>query len=206
MVAPILHTDRLILRPFREADLDAYAALGSDPLVMEFLSADGSLLSRADAWRQMSMFLGHWELRGYGTWAVEERSSGEFVGRVGLHYPEGWPDRELGWTIARKFWGQGYASEAARAAIAHAFGALGWTHLVSLIHPDNHRSARLAERLGYHIHGVAEIRDLHLTMYRLDRSPPPTDHTSVTVPRETSPGHKGGSLGPGGSNGSDPSP
>lgn len=174
MPGSVLQTDRLTLRPFRAGDLDAYAAMCSDPQVMEFLSADGSLLSRADAWRQMAMFLGHWELRGYGTWAVEERASGEFVGRVGLHCPEGWPDRELGWTIARKFWGRGYASEAARASIAHAFGPLGWTHLVSLIHPDNHRSARLAERLGHRIHGVAEIRGLHLTLYRLDRSPAPS--------------------------------
>ena len=135
------------MRQFRDDDIDAYAGMCADPEVMEFLSADGSLLSRADAWRQMSMFLGHWQLRGYGTWAVEERATGAFVGRVGLHFPEGWPDRELGWTIARRFWGRGYATESARAAIDQAFGVLGWTHLVSLIHPNNHRSARVAERL-----------------------------------------------------------
>lgn len=165
----ILETSRLTLRPFQEADLDAYAAMCADPEVMRFLSVDGAVLTRADAWRQMSMYLGHWELRGYGTWAVVERGNGGFVGRVGLHYPEGWPDRELGWTLARQFWGRGYASEAARASIAHAFDTLGWTHLVSLIHPENHRSARLAERLGYHPRGVAEVRGLRLTMYRLDR-------------------------------------
>ena len=167
----ILETERLVLRPFRQADIDAYAELCADPMVMKFLNATGSPISRADAWRQMAMYLGHWELRGFGTWAVVERATEEFVGRVGLHYPEGWPDRELGWTIASKFWGKGYASEAARAAIGHAFGTLGWTHLVSLIHPDNHRSARLAERLGYHVHGTAEVIGLRLTLYRLDRSP-----------------------------------
>ncbi len=166
----ILETERLILRSFRADDIDAYALMSADPEVMEFLSADGSLLSRADAWRQMSMFLGHWELRGYGTWAVEERATGLFVGRIGLHYPEGWPDRELGWTIARRFWGKGLATEGARAAMNHAFGTLGWSHLVSLIHPDNHRSARVAERLGQRVHGVAEVRGLHLTMYRMDAS------------------------------------
>lgn len=169
MTPPVIETDRLILRAFREDDLDAYAEMGQDPEVMAFLSADGSLLTRADAWRQMAMFLGHWELRGFGTWAVEERATGAFVGRVGLHFPEGWPDRELGWTIARGFWGRGYASEAARAAIGHAFGPLGWTHLVSLIHQGNQRSALLAERLGYHLHGTAEVRGLRLRMYRLDR-------------------------------------
>lgn len=165
----ILETDRLTLRLLRESDLDAYAAMSADPEVMRFLSAGGGLLTRADAWRQMATYLGHWALRGYGTWAVEERATGAFVGRIGFHYPEGWPDRELGWTIARPFWGKGYASEAARAAIGHAFGTLGWSHVVSLIHPDNHRSERLAERLGYHVHGTADVVGLHLTMYRLDR-------------------------------------
>jgi RimJ/RimL family protein N-acetyltransferase len=169
----VLKTERLILRRFRESDIDAYAAMTQDPEVMKFLSASGDLLSRSDAWRQMALFLGHWELRGYGTWAVEERETGDFVGRVGLHNPEGWPDRELGWTIARKFWGRGYASEAARASIGHAFDNLGWTHLVSLIHPDNDRSARLAERLGYYVRGAAEVRGLRLTVYRLDAPPAP---------------------------------
>jgi RimJ/RimL family protein N-acetyltransferase len=169
MPASILDTERLILRPFRATDIDAYADLCADPEVMEFLSADGSLLTRAEAWRQMAMFLGHWELRGFGTWAVEERASGAFVGRIGLHYPEGWPERELGWTIARRFWGKGYATEGARAAMAHAFGELGWSHLVSLIHQSNQRSARVAERLGQRIHGIAEVRGLHLIMYRADR-------------------------------------
>lgn len=167
MPGRVIHTDRLILRPFRADDIDAYAEMCADPDVMEFLSADGALLSRADAWRQMSMFLGHWELRGFGTWAVEERATGLFVGRIGLHHPEGWPDRELGWTIARKFWGKGLATEGARAAMQYAFSVLGWSHIVSLIHPNNHRSARVAERLGQHVHGVAEVRGLHLTMYRV---------------------------------------
>ena len=171
MIDVILETERLVLRPFRESDLDAYADLCADPMVMKFLNATGSTISRADAWRQMAMYLGHWELRGFGTWAVVERATEEFVGRVGLHYPEGWPDRELGWTIASKFWGRGYATEAARASITHAFTTLGWTHLVSRIHPENHRSARLAERLGYRAHGTAEVVGLKLTMYRLDQIP-----------------------------------
>lgn len=166
---PVLETARLVMRGLRESDLDAYAAMSLDPEVMRFLSAGGGLLTRGEAWRQMAMYLGHWALRGYGTWAVEERATGAFVGRIGLHNPEGWPDRELGWTIARPFWGKGYASEAARAAIDYAFGPLDWTHLVSLIHPDNHRSARLAERLGYHVHGTANVVGLNLTMFRIDR-------------------------------------
>jgi RimJ/RimL family protein N-acetyltransferase len=164
----ILHSERLVLRPFRDADSDAYAAMCADPEVMRYLSASGATLSRDDAWRQMALFAGHWQLRGYGTWAVEERASGRFVGRVGLHYPEGWPDRELGWTLAREFWGRGMATEAARAALAHAFGTLGWDHLVSLIHPDNERSARVAERLGESFTGFVEARGLRMRVFRID--------------------------------------
>jgi RimJ/RimL family protein N-acetyltransferase len=120
--------------------------------------AKPGVLSREDAWRQMAMFLGHWQLRGFGTWALEERSTGGFVGRAGLHYPEGWPDREVGWALARAFWGRGLAFEAAQAALAHAFIAQGWTRAVSLIDPDNARSIRLAERLGQRLERQLDLR------------------------------------------------
>ncbi len=164
-----LDTERLHLREFRAEDIDAYAAMCADPEVMRFLSADGAALSREDAWRQMAMFAGHWALRGFGMWAVEERTSGRFVGRVGLHYPEGWPDRELGWVLCRSFWGQGLATEAARAAAACAFGPLGWSHLISLIRPDNHRSIAVALRLGETRSGEGSIRGIPHHVYRLDR-------------------------------------
>jgi RimJ/RimL family protein N-acetyltransferase len=165
-----LGTERLILREFRQDDLDAYAEMCADPEVMRHLSVDGAVLSRQDAWRQMAMFAGHWALRGYGTWAIEERASGRFVGRVGLHFPEGWPDRELGWALARPYWGRGFASEAARAAVAHAFGDLGWPHVISLIHPDNARSIALALRLGETLVADVELRGVVHRVYRLTRT------------------------------------
>lgn len=115
------------------------------------------------------MFVGHWQLRGFGVWAVEERASDALVGRVGLHFPEGWPDRELAWTLARPYWGRGYALEAARAALAHAFGPLGWHRVISLIDPDNHRSIRLAERLGERREGEVTVRGHCLSVYAIDR-------------------------------------
>jgi RimJ/RimL family protein N-acetyltransferase len=167
---PSLETDRLHLRPFRQDDLDAYAAMCADPEVMRYLSPTGQTLSREDAWRQMAMFAGHWQLRGFGTWVAEERRTGRFVGRIGLHYPEGWPDRELGWTLCRPFWGQGLASEAARAVADHAFRDLGWTHVISLILPGNTRSIRVAERLGARPAGVLLFREVGHLVYRLERT------------------------------------
>jgi RimJ/RimL family protein N-acetyltransferase len=163
-----LRTQHLVLRRFRSTDIDAYAAMCADREVMRYLSAAGEVLSREDAWRQMAMFAGHWQLRGFGMWAAEERATGRFVGRIGLHYPEGWPDRELGWALSREFWGLGLATEGARAAAEHAFRTLGWTHVISLILPGNVRSIRVAERLGAEARGTVAVRAVEHVVYWLD--------------------------------------
>ncbi len=91
------------------------------------------------------------------------------MGRVGLHFPEGWPDREIAWTLARPYWGRGFALEAARAALAHAFGPLDWQRAISLIDPDNRRSIRLAERLGERFEGEVTLRGYRLSLYAIER-------------------------------------
>lgn len=144
---PTVQTPRLTLRPFREADLDAYAAMCADAEVMRHIGAGGPV-GRDVAWRHMALFLGEWALHGYGMWAVEERSGGRLIGRAGFLNPEGWPGCELGWLLARDSWGRGYAQEAARAAIDCGRATLGIGALISLIRPDNARSIALAERLG----------------------------------------------------------
>ena len=108
---PRLETERLIMREWRNSDLDAMAAILVDPKVMRYLS--GEPLVRNDAWRNLASAAGHWVLRGYGTWAVERKSDGALIGRVGLIQPEGWPGLEVGWTLGRPYWGQGYATESA---------------------------------------------------------------------------------------------
>ncbi len=118
-----LGSSRLLLRMFRESDLDAYAAMCGDPEVMRYLG-DGYPLTRGEAWRNMALVLGHWHLRGFGLWAVEERATGLLAGRVGCWQPEGWPGLEIGWTFRREFWGRGYATEAAQTVLADAFSRL----------------------------------------------------------------------------------
>lgn len=149
MVLPIpeLTTARLRLRAFRDSDLDAYAAIMADPDVTRFLGAPGPM-SRADAWRQMAMFLGHWVLRGFGLWAVEELDTGRLIGRIGCHYPEGFPGFEVGYTLAREAWGHGYAREGVATALAYARDVLHRSEIISLIRPDNARSIRVAESFG----------------------------------------------------------
>ena len=166
---PTLSTARLLLRPFSERDLDAYAAICADPEVMRYLG-EGRPLARADAWRQLAMFLGHWELRGYGMWAVEERRSGVLVGRIGFMEPEGWPGFELGWTLDRSWWGKGYATEGAREALAFAFARLGKERVISLVHPDNHASIRVAERLGESLEGRTLLLGHEVLVYGVRRA------------------------------------
>ena len=147
MTIPELETERLRLRAFRDDDLDAYAAMCADPEVMRYLGT-GATLSRGDAWRSMAGFLGHWALRGYGMWALEEKATGKLIGRAGFLNPEGWPGFELGWTLGRAHWGRGFATEAARRALDFAFAELAQPRVISLIRPANTPSMRVAERLG----------------------------------------------------------
>jgi RimJ/RimL family protein N-acetyltransferase len=163
-----LETERLTLRMLREADLDAYAEMCADPDVMRYLG-DGQPLARPMAWRNLAMLVGHWSLRGYGLWAVEERGSGVLVGRIGFWHPEGWPDFELGWTLRRAFWGRGYATEGARAALRYAFTQMGRPHVISLIQPDNTASIRVAQRLGERLVGSTEVMGKPALVYRISR-------------------------------------
>jgi RimJ/RimL family protein N-acetyltransferase len=101
-----------------------------------------------NAWRSMAMLLGHWSLRGYGMWAVELKDTGAFVGRVGLHNPEGWPDLELGWMLMPNQRHKGYATEASRAALDFAFHQLKAPRVISLIRTENSESERIAHRIG----------------------------------------------------------
>jgi len=163
-----LETDRLILRMFRESDLDAYADMCGNPEVMRYIG-DGLPLARPMAWRKMAMMIGHWSLRGYGLWGVEERSSGHLVGNAGFWNPEGWPGFELGWTLRRSFWGRGYATEGAKKALQFAFTELQQPHVISLIHPDNASSIRVAQRLGERHDGSTEVMGKPASIYRITR-------------------------------------
>ena len=142
-----IRTERLILREIDpERDFEPWAASMADERTMQFIG--GNVMDRAMAWRNMAVVVGHWQIRGYGFFSVESRETGEWLGRVGPWYPEGWPSPEIGWTIARPHWGRGYATEAARAALDFAFGELGWERVIHVILAGNDRSVAVAERIG----------------------------------------------------------
>jgi ribosomal-protein-alanine N-acetyltransferase len=147
---PTVLTERLVLRPFEERDLDAYTALlAAEPVRRSLHLPDD--VGREEAWRQMAMWRGQWELRGTGQWALEERASGVFVGRAGTHRPEraDWPGVEVGWALHPDHWDRGFAAEAGAAVVDHAFSVEGRAELWSVILPENERSQRVARRLGF---------------------------------------------------------
>lgn len=159
-----LTTSRLLLRQFVEDDLDALARIYADPETMQYLGT-GATFSRQESWRAIGSMLGHWLLRGYGMWAVEERASGAMVGRVGFIEPEGWPGFELGWVIARSRRGRGYAPEAASAALRYAREVLGKARVISLIRPANAASIRVAEKIGEERSGAVELFEQETWVY-----------------------------------------
>lgn len=136
------------MRPPEGGDLDAFVEIHEDPEVFHCLTSIGATTGRVAGWRIIAFLIGHWALKGYGHWTVLEKTSWHIIGRVGLWYPEGWPDVELGWLIRRSHWDSGFATEAARAAMRFGFQHAGLTHVVSMIDADNPRSIRVAEKIG----------------------------------------------------------
>jgi RimJ/RimL family protein N-acetyltransferase len=152
-VAPVIETERLRLRPHEPDDLADCVAMWSDPAVVRFTIGEPAPPQRT--WIRILAYLGHWTLLGYGYWAVEEKTSGRYVGELGFAdfkrdvtpSIEGMP--ELGWALVSQFHGKGYATEALRAAVAWGDNYFAQRQTVCIIHRDNHRSFRVAEKLGY---------------------------------------------------------
>jgi RimJ/RimL family protein N-acetyltransferase len=163
MQIPTLETARLRLVAPEARHFDAYAALVADAALMRDLEQPP--LDRGAADRSFCAMLGHWHLRGWGNFLVEERGSGQLVGRVGITAWEDWPEPELGWWTAPAVWGRGYAPEAARAVLALARDTYRWTRLISLIRPTNHASIRVAEKLGALPEGDIEFHDRVARVY-----------------------------------------
>jgi RimJ/RimL family protein N-acetyltransferase len=144
-----LHTPRLVLRRWREDDLEPFAALNADPLVMRHFPAP---LTRTESDRLVDAFEAEFAAQGWGRWAVERRDSGDFIGFVGLTVPRRalpfMPCVEIGWRLAAAHWHQGYATEAARAALAFGFERLRLSEIVSFTALANRPSRAVMERLG----------------------------------------------------------
>jgi RimJ/RimL family protein N-acetyltransferase len=152
-VVPTVETPRLVLRGFRESDLEAWSAAMADPEVVRFLG--GQPYAREETWRRAALSTGLWSMLGYGYWAAERKEDGRIVGQIGFAdfkrdmspSIEGLP--EIGWIFAPQAQGQGYATEAVLAALAWADEALGRSEIVAIINHANAASIRIAEKGGF---------------------------------------------------------
>lgn len=157
MTKIILETPRLILREIDiNKDINAWHDMMTDEETVRFIG--GETLDKAGAWRQMAMLIGHQQVRGYGFWAVVEKSSGDFIGRIGPWNPEGWPEPEVGWTLHRNYTRKGYAKEAGKACVDYVFETLGWDRVIHVIAEENIASIKTAEAIGsYYMYDVEKL-------------------------------------------------
>lgn len=191
MAAPTsLQTDRLLLRQWRDADLEPFARLNADPRVTAFFPAP---IGRADSDTAVQRWRHQIAERGWGLWATELRRSGELIGFVGLQIPAAplpfSPCVEVGWRLAHEHWGHGYATEGARAALQFGFDELGLDQIVAFTALGNGRSSAVMRRLGmledpyrFEHPGVPKGSSLRThCLYRLDAPRGPNQHAAAPL-------------------------
>ena len=169
LIPQTLETGRLRLRPFEHDDWRALHEHFSDAECTRFTFRRA--LTEAATWRAMASMAGHWLLRGYGPYAVEEKTTGSVLGTVGPWYPLEWPEPEIKWALSRRFWGKGYASEAARAVQVMAREHLPELALISLIDSRNEPSIRLALAIGATLEREIEFAGGPFHVYRHPENP-----------------------------------
>lgn len=164
-----IDTARLRLRTWRPGDVEALARINADPQVARFVGPQRAL-TRAETQRGLDALIGHWRVHGFGLWAVEERGSGQLIGRAGLWHPPGWDEPELGWLLDRAWWGRGLATEAAAAGLAYGFAGRAMERIISIIPPDNAASQRVAGKLGMEPAGETTWRGRPVRWYARTRA------------------------------------
>jgi ribosomal-protein-alanine N-acetyltransferase len=167
---PRIETARLCLRPLASIDLENYTQhIFADAEVMRYLpKRDLAPSERAE--RTIAFFNSHWSQRGYGVWAVTNKVDGQFIGHCGLNYLPDIAEVEVLYALRRADWGQGLATEAARASVRFGFESAGLSRLIALAVPENIASRRVLEHLGFTYEKDAHYFGLNLTYYALPRT------------------------------------
>jgi len=176
VTAPVLETERLILRGHEVTDFEACAAMWGNPEVTRHISGKPS--TPDEAWARLLRHVGHWALLGYGFWALEEKASGRFVGEVGFAdhkrgiEPSLAGTPEIGWVLGPALHGRGYATEAVRAAIAWGDAHLGSARTACMISPENASSMKVAAKCGYAEFARTTYRDNPTILFARPRQAP----------------------------------
>ena len=181
-----LRTDRLLLRGWRDDDLDALVDINADPGVMRHI-LDGSVRDRRQSADGLRKMMRDWDERGFGLFAVESRETGALLGWAGFAVPEFLPEvlpaMEIGWRLSRAWWGHGYATEAAAAALRFGFTDRGLDRVVSIRHVDNQRSARVMAKIGlrYEFSTVVPVHEQPVAVHAISRA----EYQARDVPRDS---------------------
>lgn len=147
MAIHTIETERVLLRPFAPDDLDAFALICADPEVMRYIG-DGQPLSQAQTQTRLASIIEHRNRHGFGVWAAVDRTSGDLMGYCGLQFLDNTSEVEVGYRLARRFWGMGLASESARASLGFGFGQLALDRITAVVQPGNLASRRVVEKIG----------------------------------------------------------
>lgn len=159
-----IETERLLLRGFQNDDWEDLHAYFSDAESVKYTV--GRVFTEGETWRAMCSMIGHWQIHGYGPYALEEKSSGRVLGTVGFWYPNDWPSPEIMWALTPQSRGKGFASKAARQVQKTARGSLPDISLISLVHPDNIAFQKLALAIGATLESRHEFRGSMVHIYR----------------------------------------
>ncbi len=169
MMPPVLYSERLCLRGLKERDFDTYRRFFSDGGASHFY---GGPLRPDLAWKRLALDIGHWQLRGFGPWAVDLRETGAMIGGCGLVWAGGWPRPELTWWLLAEARRQGFATEASLKVIDYALDVLSWPFVQTHLNDNNEGARRLALRLGGKIIARERFPDgVERNVYRLERAP-----------------------------------
>jgi RimJ/RimL family protein N-acetyltransferase len=159
-----IDTERLLLRQLVEEDWHALHEHYSDEDAVRFTL--GNALTEGETWRTMAAMVGHWQLRGFGPYAVELKACKSVLGTVGYWYPNDWVEPEINWALSRQYWGNGYASEAARAVQKVSIECFAESPLISFINANNQPSIKLATAIGATLENKIELPDGDWHIYR----------------------------------------
>jgi RimJ/RimL family protein N-acetyltransferase len=171
-IPPVIITPRLILRAFTAEDVDALHRLLSEEGVLRYFPTSDPP-SRDRVQQMISRLLAHWQERGYGLWAVESRLSGQLLGRCGLQHVPELDEVEVDFILGKPFWGQGFATEAARASLHFGFDTLGLERVVGIAHVENEASQHVLEKLGMARVDQRPFWGIDCYLYAVERMPHP---------------------------------
>jgi RimJ/RimL family protein N-acetyltransferase len=167
MDVPTFTTERLVLRPFTEQDAGPLYEILAQEDVLRYFPNPGRM-PRDRVERFVAHQIRHWEDHGFGWWAVEPRDKSELIGWNGLQYLPDTDEIEIGYLLAKGYWGRGLATEGARPGLRFGFETLGLEHIVAVVHPENVASQRVLEKLGMTFTNEADYFGMHVYRYEID--------------------------------------